>query len=60
MLKPLEGLFGNTYNSKRHDFLDVFGGSGLVAHNLKMWYPNNRDIWNDQDSLCKSSEILNL
>lgn len=31
-------------------FLDVFGGSGLVAHNIKQWYPNNRVIWNDFDN----------
>lgn len=31
-------------------FLDVFGGSGLLSHNLKIWYPDNEVIWNDYDN----------
>lgn len=31
-------------------FIDVFGGSGLVAHNIKQWYPRNQVIWNDYDN----------
>lgn len=30
-------------------FLDVFGGSGLIAHNLKQAFPCNEVIWNDFD-----------
>lgn len=29
--------------------IDLFGGSGLMAHNAKRWFPNNRVIWNDYD-----------
>lgn len=31
-------------------FLDVFGGSGLLSHNLKRWYPHNEVVWNDFDN----------
>lgn len=31
-------------------FIDVFGGSGLVAHNIKQWYPRNQVLWNDYDN----------
>lgn len=31
-------------------FLDVFGGSGVLAHNIKMNFPKNRVIWNDFDN----------
>lgn len=31
-------------------FIDCFGGSGLVSHNIKQWYPSNRVVWNDYDN----------
>lgn len=31
-------------------FIDYFGGSGLVSHNIKQWYPSNRVVWNDYDN----------
>ena len=31
-------------------FIDCFGGSGLISHNIKQWYPSNRVIWNDYDN----------
>lgn len=31
-------------------FLDIFGGSGLISHNIKVWYPQNEVIWNDFDN----------
>ena len=31
-------------------FLDLFGGSGLLSHNLKCAYANNRVIYNDFDN----------
>lgn len=34
-------------------FLDVFGGSGLIAHNLKYWYPDNEVIRNDFDNYAE-------
>lgn len=50
MLKPLKACLETLTIPRDTIFLDVFGGSGLVAHNLKMWYPNNRVIWNDFDN----------
>lgn len=34
-------------------FIDVFGGSGIVAHNIKQWYPRNQVLWNDYDNYQK-------
>lgn len=34
-------------------FIDVLGGSGLVAHNIKQWYPRNQVLWNDYDNYQK-------
>lgn len=31
-------------------FLDVFGGSGILSHNIKRLFPNNRVVWNDFDN----------
>ncbi len=50
MLKPLKACLETLTISKDTIFLDVFGGSGLIAYNLKMQYPNNRVIWNDFDN----------
>nr|DAD67387.1 MAG TPA: DNA adenine methylase [Siphoviridae sp. ctt5z12] len=46
-------------------FIDAFGGSGLLSHNIKQIYPNARVIYNDYDGYCErlarieeTSEIL--
>ena len=39
-------------------FYDVFGGSGLISHNIKQWYPNNRVIWNDFDNFQERLENI--
>jgi hypothetical protein len=31
-------------------FIDAFGGSGLLSHNIKQIYPNARVIYNDYDN----------
>ena len=31
-------------------FIDCFGGSGLISHNIKQWYPSNSVVWNDYDN----------
>lgn len=31
-------------------FVDVFGGSGLISHNIKLFFRNNRVVWNDFDN----------
>lgn len=30
-------------------YVDLFGGSGLLSHNVKMQYPNSRVVYNDFD-----------
>lgn len=39
-------------------FIDVFGGSGLVAHNIKQWYPRNQVLWNDYDNYQKQLDHI--
>lgn len=34
-------------------FIDAFGGSGLLSHNIKQIYPNARVIYNDFDNYCE-------
>lgn len=34
-------------------FIDAFGGSGLLSHNIKQIYPNARAIYNDYDGYCE-------
>lgn len=41
-------------------FLDVFGGSGLLSHHLKIWYPNNAVIWNDFDNFAHRLENIKI
>jgi site-specific DNA-adenine methylase len=33
-------------------YVDLFGGSGLLSHTLKLKYPNARVIWNDHDNFA--------
>lgn len=46
----LQDMQGDGYINDETIFLDVFGGSGLISHNIKQWYPKNRVIWNDYDN----------
>ena len=41
-------------------FLDVFGGSGLIAHNIKQWYPSNSVVWNDFDNYQKRLDHIQI
>ena len=34
-------------------FIDAFGCSGLLSHNIKQIYPNARVIYNDYDGYCE-------
>ena len=43
----LQDMQRDGYINDETIFLDVFGGSGLISHNIKQWYPKNRVIWND-------------
>lgn len=39
-------------------YIDLFGGSGLLAHTVKQHYPNARVIWNDFDNY--SNRLANI
>lgn len=49
----LQDMQGDGYINDETIFLDVFGGSGLISHNIKQWYLKNRVIWNDYDNYQK-------
>lgn len=36
--------------SRNATYVDLFGGSGLLAHTVKQKYPNAKVIWNDYDN----------
>lgn len=38
--------------------LDLFGGSGLLSHHLKRWYPDNEVVWNDYDNYAHRLELI--
>ncbi|MDL0104299.1 hypothetical protein NYG89_08530 [Campylobacter felis] len=46
------------YVNKDTIFYDVFGGSGLLAHETKRQFQNNEVIWNDFDDFQKRLDIL--
>lgn len=60
----LQDMRGNGYINNETIFIDVFGGSGLIAHNIKQMFPTNKVIWNDYDNYkerldnIESTEIL--
>lgn len=54
MLKHIKAVLETMQEDGQIDsetiFIDCFGGSGLISHNIKQWYPSNRVIWNDYDN----------
>lgn len=46
------------YVNKDTIFYDVFGGSGLLAHETKRQFINNKVIWNDYDNFQKRLDML--
>lgn len=58
MLKTIKACLDTLNIPDDTIFLDVFGGSGLIAHNLKAWYPNARVIWNDFDNYKERLELM--
>lgn len=54
MLKHIKAVLATMREDGQIDsetiFIDCFGGSGLISHNIKQWYPSNRVIWNDYDN----------
>jgi hypothetical protein len=65
-IKQFNELIKDEFMSYRNGiFIDAFGGSGLLSHNIKQIYPNARVIYNDYDGYCErlarieeTSEIL--
>ncbi|EGV44271.1 DNA adenine methylase [Bizionia argentinensis JUB59] len=39
-------------------YVDLFGGSGLLAHTVKQKYPNAKVIWNDYDNFQNRLESI--
>lgn len=54
----LQDMQGDGYINDETIFLDVFGGSGLISHNIKQLYPKNRVIWNDYDNYQKRLDSI--
>ncbi|MCR2103431.1 hypothetical protein CUPS4256_09310 [Campylobacter upsaliensis] len=46
------------YVNKDTIFYDVFGGSGLLAHETKRQFQNNEVIWNDYDNFQSRLDML--
>lgn len=44
--------------SQKRLFYDVFGGSGLLAHETKRQFQNNEVIWNDYDDFQSRLDML--
>ncbi|RIY34339.1 hypothetical protein CKF54_00940 [Psittacicella hinzii] len=53
----LEKAIGNA-KGDGYTIIDLFGGSGLLAHNAKRLYPNARVIYNDFDNYAKEVEKI--
>lgn len=53
-IKQFNELIKDEFMSYRNGvFIDAFGGSGLLSHNIKQIYPNARVIYNDYDGYCE-------
>ena len=52
----------NNFNPDDYIFLDMFGGSGLLSHNLKLLMPTAEVVYNDYDNYTRffSQESLNV
>lgn len=50
LLQKLKDLEGEGIIHNKTIFVDVFGGSGLIAHHIKCTFPNHHVIWNDFDN----------
>ena len=53
-VKQFNELIKDEFSHYRNGiFIDAFGGSGLLSHNIKQIYPNARVIYNDYDGYCE-------
>ena len=58
-IKQFRELIKDEFRAHRNGvFIDAFGGSGLLSHNIKQIYPNARVIYNDYDNY--SERLANI
>lgn len=58
-IKKFRELIKDEFRAHRNGiFIDAFGGSGLLSHNIKQIYPNARVIYNDYDNY--SERLANI
>ncbi|WP_149711066.1 DNA adenine methylase [Campylobacter concisus] len=58
-IKQFRELIKDEFGAHRNGiFIDAFGGSGLLSHNIKQIYPNARVIYNDYDNY--SERLANI
>lgn len=58
-IKQFRELIKDEFRTHRNGvFIDAFGGSGLLSHNIKQIYPNARVIYNDYDNY--SERLANI
>jgi len=58
-IKQFRELIKDEFSAHRNGiFIDAFGGSGLLSHNIKQIYPNARVIYNDYDNY--SERLANI
>lgn len=60
MIEPLKRVLSTFKIAENVVFLDVFGGSGLISHHLKQWYPKNEVVYNDFDFYTQRLEKIEL
>src|SRR5690606_15307205 len=45
-------------NSPNATYIDLFGGSGLLAHTVKQFYPESTVVYNDYDNFNQRLENI--
>lgn len=51
---------GDGFINNKTLFVDIFGGSGLLSHNIKQMFPNNRVIYNDYDNFKERLDNIEI
>ena len=59
-IKKIKAVLSEKKIDRDTVFIDVFGGSGLIAHNIKTWYEGNEVIWNDFDDYQKRFDNIEI
>jgi len=58
--KVLLDMQGDGFINNKTLFIDIFGGSGLLSHNIKQMFPNNRVIYNDYDNFKERLDNIEI